>query len=269
MVRDLDDVHTPHAPHERALARALGWPVASDVPLPWAARAAAADGITVGGEAWGLLTPAHWRVGSDTVLLVDPRALALDAEASRTLFDAVRPLYESEGFTLAWGAPLRWYLAHDSLAGLVTASPARVIGRHIDPWLPSQREARLLRRLQNEAQMLLHAHPLNAAREAAGALPVNSVWLWGCGVARAEAATALRVDERLEPAALAEDWEAWRAAWSALDAELRPLQPSERLTLCGERGFVTLRPRLTNPLQRMARRFRSPRGRARALLESL
>ena len=269
MARDIDDAHTPHAPHERALARAFGWPVAGDMPLPWAARAAAADGIDVRAHAWGLLTPSHWRVGSDTVLLLDPRDLALDADTSRALFDVVRPLYESEGFTLAWGAPLRWYLAHESLAGLVTASPARVIGRHVDPWLPVQREARLLRRLQNEVQMLLHTHPLNAAREAAGVLPVNSVWLSGCGVARAAASTALLLEERLEQPALTENWAGWQAAWSQIDAELRPLLPSERLTLCGERGFVTLRPRLTNPLQRMARRLKSPRGRARALLDTL
>ena len=30
--------------------------------------------------------------------------------------------------------------------------------------------------------MLLHGHPLNEAREAAGALALNSVWISGCGV---------------------------------------------------------------------------------------
>jgi hypothetical protein len=33
----------------------------------------------------------------------------------------------------------------------------------------------------NEVQMLLHGHPVNEAREARGALTVNSVWLWGGG----------------------------------------------------------------------------------------
>ena len=33
----------------------------------------------------------------------------------------------------------------------------------------------------NEAQMLLHMHPLNAAREARGEPMVNSVWFWGAG----------------------------------------------------------------------------------------
>lgn len=35
--------------------------------------------------------------------------------------------------------------------------------------------------LLNEVQMLLHAHPLNEAREARGELAINSVRLWGAG----------------------------------------------------------------------------------------
>jgi hypothetical protein len=35
--------------------------------------------------------------------------------------------------------------------------------------------------LVNEAQMLLHAHPVNEAREARGEPPINSLWLWGAG----------------------------------------------------------------------------------------
>jgi hypothetical protein len=37
----------------------------------------------------------------------------------------------------------------------------------------------------NEAQMILHDHPVNARRAARGLPPANSVWLWGFGVAGA------------------------------------------------------------------------------------
>ena len=37
-------------------------------------------------------------------------------------------------------------------------------------------------RLQNELQMVLHAHPVNAAREDAGKPTINGVWFWGGGV---------------------------------------------------------------------------------------
>jgi hypothetical protein len=221
------------------LARALGWQVGDDAPLPWAARQAAVDGVDVGSAAWGLLTPVHWRVGTDAIHLADPRELALDEAASRALFDAVRPLFDSEGFRLAWGAPLRWYASHPDLAALNTASLDRVVGRNVDRWLPAQPQARLVRRLQNEVQMLLYTHPVNALREAAGKLAVNSVWLSGCGVRRPDAARNVQVDDRLRAPALAEDWPAWTAAWRALDASMLPTRPLTALTLCGERSAVT------------------------------
>lgn len=262
--RDDGDEWALAPPHERAFARALGW---ADGPAPWAAHQAAADGIEVGECPWGLLTPVHWRVGTDAVHLADPRVLALDAAASRTLFDAVRPLFESEGFLLAWGAPLRWYASHPMFADLPTASLDRVIGRNVDRWLPGQREARLVRRLQNEVQMLLHTHAVNEAREATGLAPVNSFWLSGCGAARAEAAHDAVLDERLAQPALAEDWAAWAAAWTDLDASLAT-RSAATLTLCGERSALTLTPRAPSLLQRLLRPFQSPRP-ARELLATL
>ena len=47
--------------------------------------------------------------------------------------------------------------------------------------LPAGNEGSVWRRRMNEAQMVLHAHPGNEAREARGELPVNSVWFWGAG----------------------------------------------------------------------------------------
>lgn len=265
--RDEADELTLAMPHERALARALGWPVSHDAALPWAVRQAAADGIEVGDRAWGLLTPVHWRVGSDAIHLADPRVLALDEAESRALLDAVRPLFESEGFVLAWGAPLRWYASHPMLATLATASLERVVGRNVDRWLPAQREARLMRRLQNEVQMLLHTHAINEAREAAGLVAVNSFWLSGCGVARAETANDAMLDERLTPPALAEDWPAWTTAWAALDASLGARTPT-RLTLCGERTALSVVPGAPSLWQRVARPFRSTRP-AHELLATL
>jgi hypothetical protein len=262
--RDDGDEWALAPPHERAFARALGW---NEGPTPWAARQAAADGVEVGDRPWGLLTPVHWRVGADAVHLADPRALALDEATSRALLDAVRPLFESEGFVLAWGAPLRWYASHALLADLATASLERVIGRNVDRWLPAQREARLLRRLQNEVQMLLHTHPVNEQREAAGLLPVNSVWLSGCGVARAEAAHDAVLDGRLTESALAEDWAAWSAAWRELDASFETGAPTA-LTLCGERSALSLQARPASLLQRLARPFQ-PKRPARDLLATL
>ena len=260
--RDEGDEYSMTPPHERAMARVLRLQ-GGDGQLPWAALHAQNDGIATLDLAWGELTPVHWQVGTDQVQLFDPQALALDDDTSRAIFDAVRPLFEGEGFALAYGAPLRWYAAHESLADFPTASLDRVIGRNVDPWLPEGPRARLLRRLQAEVQMLLYTHPITAAREAAAALPVNSFWLSGCGATqRPHDAREMRVDDRLRAPALAEDWGAWLAAWDALDAGLGDVAT---LTLCGERSSVTFEARPLGLWQRLTRRAPS----LAALLESL
>jgi hypothetical protein len=273
--RDAGDENTLSMPHERAYGATLGL-TGSDGCLPWAARQAAIDGVEVGTRPWGLLTPVHWRIGSDGVHLADPDALALSDAESRALFDAVKPLFESEGYRLAWGATLRWYAAHDSLQGLATASMERAIGRNIDAWLPRQREAKPLRRLQNEVQMLLHTHPLNDARENVGALPVNSFWLSGCGARQAEQPNDLRFDDRLRAPSLRDDGAAWLVAWQALDAEaIAPLLAAAergeavRLTLCGERSSVEWAPRPRAWWRRFADTLAPARTHARTVLESL
>jgi hypothetical protein len=243
--RDTADECSLSPPHERALACALGLAGGSGL-LPWAAHQAAADGVDVADLAWGLATPGHWHLGTEQVSLLDPAQLSLDEPTSRELFQAVLPLFTGDGYLLHWGAPLRWYVAHESLAGLATASLDRVIGRNVDAWLGSDLAARRIRRLQSEVQMLLHTHPINEQRVAQGLLPVNSFWISGCGVAQAVNGAAPVVDQRLRSPALAEDWAAWVRAWQTLDQGpvaqmLAAVQrgTAVQLTLCGERSAAT------------------------------
>ncbi len=243
--RDAADACSLSPPHERALARALGLSGGPGL-LPWAAVEAAVDGVDVADLAWGQVTPCHWHLGTEQVSLMDPAQLQLDEGTSRALFEAVLPLFADDGFVLRWGAPLRWYVAHPSLAGLATASLDRVIGRNVDAWLGSDPAARRIRRLQSEAQMLLHTHPINVQRMTQGLQAVNSFWISACGAAQASTGTAPQVDARLRGPALAEDWPTWIKAWHALDAGplARMLSVLQRgtpvqLTLCGERAAAT------------------------------
>lgn len=263
-------------PHEHALARARGGPFADgSVPLAgWLAQHAALPDAPA--QAWCLLTPVHLHVGTEQVTLTDPAALALDADASRLLFDAVRPLFDSEGFGLHWVAPLQWLASHPLFDGLPTASLDRVIGRHIDRWLPDAPAARLLRRLQNEVQMLLYTHPHNDTREAAGLPSVNSFWASGSGRAPAlapEHGTA-RLEATLRHGMLNEDWQAWRQAWAALDgstlrawAQRAEAGEPVRLVLCGERAAAHFEARPRPWWQRWQARLARPP--VAGLLESL
>lgn len=266
-----DDAFSLSPPHELAWAAERGWSL-NDGALPWAAEAAAQAGLEVGSQAWALLTPVHLQVESERVTLTDPQALALDEADSKALLEAVRALFEDEGFTLHWTAPDQWLATHPLFDGLATASLDRVLGRNVDPWLPDQPQARLLRRLQNEVQMLFYTHPLNDAREAAGLLPVNSFWCSGCGRApAASSAPRARQDDRLRAPALAEDWAAWREAWMALDAgplaELLAKGDDVELTLCGERRAMRFASRPRSPWQRLSSLWQRPA--IGALLEPL
>ncbi|MEO6363208.1 MAG: hypothetical protein ABIO71_08270 [Caldimonas sp.] len=274
--RDEGDALSLSPPHERALAAAWGWS-GSDGTLPFAARTAAIDEVLAAPAAgapplaWALLTPAHWQLGRDHVTVIDPAELALDEAESKALFESVRGLLESEGFVARWGHAGRWYAARADLDGIATASLDRVIGRSLDSWLrPPHGDTtgqaatrRLLRRLQSEAQLVLHEHPVNEAREERGALAVNSFWLSGCGQLQPtnEAATPT-VDASLRRALLAGDWAAWADAWHALDSgAIASLMASAQaggtaaLTLCGERSAARFATRQRSPWRRLASRW--------------
>lgn len=242
-------------PHERVIARALGW-TETDGLQPWGAWWAAQDQVELTpGACWALLSPGHWLMGRDHLTLLDPEGLGLSEAESRDLLAALRPFFEEDGWTLHWGAPTRWYASHPELDGLSTASLERVIGRNPDVWLAEDPDghplARKLRRLQAEAQMLLYNHPLNEQRTEAGLATVNSFWVSGCGrpPARTALPTELCVVNALRTPLLADDMPLWLEAWQHIDAEVLPalltaLDAGQdvRLTLCGERHAITLAP---------------------------
>lgn len=262
--RTAGDEYSLSTPHECALATALGF-AGGDGQLPWGARAAAQDGIATGDLAWGLLSPVHWHVGPDHITMGDPQALQLEETVSRELMEALRPLFEGDGWALVWGAPIRWYVAHESLADLPTASLDRVIGRNPDLWMPDRPEAATLRRLMSEVQMLLYQHPVNEEREAAGLPAVNSIWLSGCGTRQPERQPEPVVIDTLRAPALQDDWPAWVQAWQALDAGpvrelLARAQKGEpvRLTLAGERHAQCHESAPRSWLTSLAARFKRP-----------
>jgi hypothetical protein len=144
-------------PHERALARALGWPQLPDGQLPWAAL-----GQEPAGQAFGWVNLCHWAMGREQATLSDPQWLQVRPQECEALLQDMRPFFQSEGIELQAMAADRW-LACGPALDLPCAALDRVVGRDVDPWLPAGVHGRLLRRLQNEMQMLLYTHPVNAA----------------------------------------------------------------------------------------------------------
>jgi hypothetical protein len=199
----------------------------------------------------------------------DPAHLQIDADTDAQLFKSMQDFFAQDGIALYPSKPGQWLAQSDVFANLPTASLDRVIGRNIDPWLVGgvtpKGPATLLRRLQNEMQMLLYTHEVNANR----GLAINSLWWHGAGallintetstntktstskenptnLARSPTlqifnAAQLKVVSDLRNASLQQDWQGWMQAWTLLDQTLfadlleRAHQGDEmQLILCGE-----------------------------------
>ncbi|WP_079418998.1 hypothetical protein [Thiomonas intermedia] len=171
-------------PSERWLLHALQLDGADAEQAPWARLAALADGVPddfAEDQPLGLLTPAHLRLGRDSLSLTDPNALDLTVDEAQQLFAAVEPLFASAGWRLRWVTPLRWYAAHPSLREVVTAGVARAQGRSVAAWMPGGPAARPWRQLLTEVQMTWQHHDVNESREQRGLPDVNTLWIHGCG----------------------------------------------------------------------------------------
>ena len=259
---------SPVSAHERVQALAQGL----DPQAPaWAAQRAHELGLPdAQTEAWAFITPCHWELGQTRVTLRNPQALDLREEESRALLTAMQPYFAEDGIALHYEQPLRWLAQGEPMRGLATASPERVIGRDVAPWLPA---SPALRRLQNEMQMLLYTHAVTEARAQRGAWAVNSFWLSGSGAAKAPAPSLpetpdpspLQIWPELMPAAVQGDWPAWARAWQALDARLQPMlptldsQPGLALTLCSELRAQHYGPGGQGLLARLRHRFKPVR----------
>jgi hypothetical protein len=189
---DVGDEHSLSPPHERVLARECGLS-APDGCLPWAAWQVRQEQVDAATHAWAWITPCHWHVATDHIVMKHPLEVRLDGEDSQALLAAMQPFFAQDGISLQYHAPTRW-LAHGELfRDLATASLDRVLGRDIDEWVPRAAAAAPLRRLQQEMQMLLYTHPVNDVRVQGGLLPINSFWASGTG--------ALPVDHKPSPPA--------------------------------------------------------------------
>jgi hypothetical protein len=223
-----DPETTPlHLPHERLQAQALGWPEAT--ALPWAAWHQAQRGHpSAEPQAW--MTPCHWQIGMDQVVMTDPAHLNLSDEESQQLLQAMQPFLQEDGLQVTWHSPLLWHAQGAMLAHLTTASLDRVIGQNVKDWMPDNPAARPLQRLQSEMQMLLYKHPVNDARDARRQIAVNAFWLHGAGSLPVNTPLAAQLSHdfqtsapvsaptHLRSSALQGNTKAWQQAWQELDA---------------------------------------------------
>lgn len=150
--------------------------------LPAAALTRSLDASDAAQSLWVRADPCHVAADAVAARLLAWGNLGLTRAESDEFARALRPLFGDAGFPLEPTAPERWYLRCPSGVRLPRfADPAEVLGADLLSHLPSGDNEKQWRRLLNEAQVILHNHPLNARRTQRGQVPVNSVWFWGAG----------------------------------------------------------------------------------------
>jgi hypothetical protein len=164
---------------EATLLQAFGvvrqhdWPVA---PLTWLG-----DGGSADERFWLRADPVHLRAERDALVLVDASRLKLEGAAVDSLVGSLNAHFDRDGLRFHAPAPARWYVSLPQAPDVATCPLSDVAGRSVNPLLPHGKDALTWHRRWNEVQMLLHEHPINQAREAAGEPSINSVWFWGGG----------------------------------------------------------------------------------------
>lgn len=151
------------------------------VELPGASlrdAAGAADG-------WRLCAdPVHLHIAGDAVVLDADAVADLALDEARALAARLSAHFAEDGLAFEVIGPREWLLRCRRRLEARTHPCADAHGRSIETLLPDGPDARTLKRIINEAQMLLFDAPENRSREARGAAPANGLWLWGGAAAR-------------------------------------------------------------------------------------
>ncbi len=153
-----------------------GWPVAAVTR-----QRDAGDAV---GAAWMRADPVYIQPEINGArLMAHGEALSLSDADTAAFLPALRPYFGDSGCPLDAPDPQRWYLRMQpgaKLPDMVSLDDA--LGADLFEQLPDGPDGRRWRALLSEAQVVLHNHPRNAERAAAGLAPVNSLWFWGAGV---------------------------------------------------------------------------------------
>lgn len=126
--------------------------------------------------------------GRDDVLCAG-RVDDLTGDDAAALRDTLAAHFGADGLAFHVPRPDAWFITAAAHVPVDTTALAQVTGP-LQPHLPAGPNGKTWRRWLSEMQMLLHAHPVNAAREARGQLPVTGIWIAEGGTFAAPAVTA-------------------------------------------------------------------------------
>lgn len=172
------------------LARQYGVARQSDWPL--ASLRLAALGVDPGDAYWLAADPVTLVAGRDDVRPAGAVVDLVQADADR-LIHTLNQHFVADGLLFVAPRADAWFVRAPAPVQMVTHALDAAPGRALRTLLPEGPDAAPWRRWLSEIQMLFHEHPVNVARQHAGAASVNSVWFSGGGTLPAPAASGVRI----------------------------------------------------------------------------
>lgn len=153
--------------------------------MPNAAIAWQQAGHAANNAYWFYAAPVHLVLQRDSFSLAAPVPLTLEQPEIEALTKDLNAHFSSEHKQFFWHQH-QWFLRLAQHPNIHTTHPQSAIQKDITPFLPTGEGAMAWASFQNEVQMLLFTHPINAAREAKGLPVVNSIWCYGGGQIHAD-----------------------------------------------------------------------------------
>ena len=127
---------------------------------------------------WVCLDPLNLSILQHRMLINDPAGLELTMDEAAQLAVPLAPTFAPLG-ELHITTPTQWHLKlNDAAPSAGLPALATAIGHSAEGGLSKDRS---WRSALNEAQMVLHQHPVNQARSERGQPVINSLWPWGDG----------------------------------------------------------------------------------------
>ncbi len=123
--------------------------------------------------------PVHLMAGTDNARLIPAQALHIQADEADAIIASINELINPDNQSVVKLDNNRWLFTGINNASLDTWPSHAVANGRIASFLPRQASADAWRLLFTEVQMLLHAHPVNMARQSRGLATINALWFWG------------------------------------------------------------------------------------------
>ncbi len=130
---------------------------------------------------WLCVDPVSLRVDRDHLTVLGAPYLTVSQAEADALVLALNALYQTDGYYFIAPTPNRWFVRLPQNPQLAFTPIKAALGRNLNTVLPRGDGALQFNALLNEIQMLLYSHAVNDARDEAGQMLINSVWLWGGG----------------------------------------------------------------------------------------